>query len=282
MKQIFCCTTLVFRCLFLSAQNAAAASIPSHFQPYAPDAVDSLKTLKTIGRSKQYEILRTYSDLRSRRYFHIMPTGPISAENIFHSQDPVISWKGDGSRITCDTVIYADNSAQYFYKKFKQLRQRALELLDLEKSLNKSSVENDCEYNAIIDEINQILHLVEAAYPPSFFQIDRQARYLFTPSEVLAQKLLDPIAQPFGFMTVSHIKFGSDDWIPVHSGLKGIANFIDEPNAEDDKKIYVSRDLNPMEACLQNLELSVIGTIQIRRTVSRIILEPLPPWLRPR
>lgn len=275
-------SALIFWCTLMHAQYGERTQIPDYFLPFDQKALQILKSLPTMKRGLHYKTLQDYPDLQAQRYYQTMPSGEISDEKIFHAAAPTISWKGEASRISCDTVIYADNSAKYLFRKFKELRQSALQILDTENSSSDYNARDD-EYNAIIKEIAEILRLVEGAYPLSFFEIDREARYILSPSKVLKGQLLkDAMLRPFGAMTVSHIKFGTDDWIPVHGGIKGIANFVDEPKAKEDERIVLRRDLNPLEACLQNLELSLHGSIPVSRTVSRLILEPLPPWYVPR
>lgn len=158
-------------------------------------------------------------------------------------------------------------SAKYLMNQFSGLREHALHLLDQRPIDDKS-------FNAVILEITNLLQLVQSAYPESFFVADRKARYVLTPSRQLQPQMNNPVISLLGPMRVSAIKFGVDDWIPLYAGFDGLPSFAAAPTLHNNQ-IILERNLTPSEACLQNIELSLAGTMKV--SVSRPIFEPTPP-----
>lgn len=235
----------------------------SPFIAYKKRAIADLRRLLLErDREEHRKILRSHGTLNALPLLNSTQLLPSEEKHVFsNSKQPVIAWQSELSRTSCDTVKYANRSAQYLFRRFKTLRQDALTYLDLmTHTFGPEFTDAVNKYDAILVEIDEVLNLVETAFPPSFYEYDRLATYTFEQSDHVDNRIVDEGLDPFGKVIVSKIKLGTMDWIPVYSGVKDIANFLDEPNiSAKDYSVKIQRQLNPLEACLGDLGLSFVG-----------------------
>lgn len=260
----------------LSAKEAPVTEPISPFPGYNKRVVVELRQLRRLHRKEQSELLRSHGDLNAPLPTNSTELVAKEEDNIFTAVRPTIQWMERESKITCDAVQYANKSAQYLFRRFKELRGQAIQYLDeMDTASGKKLSDITKKYDAITLEINELLNLVEAAFPPSFTAYDRVAAYTFDESNYFKSQKRFPNRVPWGDPKITKVKFGHDDWVLVNAGIKGMGNFLHEPKiSRSDSKITVERQLNAMEACLGDLSVSFVGSVEFRIVVSPIITCP--------
>jgi hypothetical protein len=183
-------------------------------------------------------------------------------------------WSGSEGIIPCTIVQYIHESKIYLYEKYKTLRNQALIQLDL---MDNSSAENFQtnreQYESILKEIKNILYLVERAYPGELFVPDRTILYSFYPSEEFLEIMKDHRFIPFGSIQVQKIKFANGHWIDFFGKIQGYMNFKTDVNVthtaftnighrDSEMEILLEREVSPLEACLSDLNIELMGSVQ--------------------
>ncbi|MBL6991603.1 MAG: hypothetical protein ISR65_17595 [Bacteriovoracaceae bacterium] len=253
------------------------------YRPYNKKVITSIRNLQMSDLSIHPKVLNMYSDLKSRRAIETTSINNDDFNNQFIANNPKIFFNNTDYRVPCSTVKHAHRAAQYFFKRFKRLRSEALDLLTKMDTASVDDFDSIADfYQEVLDEIVEILDLVENAYPTAFDIIDRHAVYTFKESEEYTNKINPPDSIPHGIVKVSKIKFGSNQWIPIYTGIKGISNLIGEPIVDQGYRVKVKRYLTPLEACLGDLRISIIGTVKFGRKAKRRYKDSLPyrptPW----
>lgn len=157
---------------------------------------------------------------------------------------------------SCQVVEYAHNSTKYLYKRFHILREQALEILEILQSPKQGpSPLLERKYFEIVNEINEVFELVKNAYPPEFFEWDRQVTYEYS----MGPDWSFDSQTTYQYNSLIAINFGQAEWIETPDWhIEYFDGFDEKPIINNAKGIVsLTRKLTPSQACLDRLEVEL-------------------------